>query len=91
MLESEIERKVGEHAKRRGWLVRKWSSPGQKGVPDRLYFRSGAVLLIEFKAPGKRPTELQKREHDRLQAQGFPVHVIDNVEDGKALVDANTV
>ena len=33
--------------------------PSQRGVPDRLYFKSGELVIVEFKAPGKKPTPYQ--------------------------------
>ena len=86
MLESTIERAVCRYARDRGWLAFKWVSPGHRGVPDRIFFRNGEVLLVEFKAPGRRPTRLQALIHQRLHNQGFPVHVIDSIDDGKALL-----
>jgi len=86
MLESTIERAVCRYARGRGWLAFKWVSPGHRGVPDRIFFRNGEVLLVEFKAPGRRPTRLQALIHQRLHNQGFPVHVIDSIDDGKALL-----
>jgi hypothetical protein len=83
--ESYIEKKVCECAKRKEWLVFKFSSPAQKGVPDRIFLKDGVILFVEFKAPGKRPTKLQEAIHERLQAHGFKVFVIDDLEKGKEL------
>jgi hypothetical protein len=38
------------------------------------------IQFAELKAPGKKPTPLQEREHARLRAMGFTVHVIDSKE-----------
>ena len=86
MRESVIEQRVCSYARDRGWLTYKWVSPANRGVPDRILFRDGRVLLIEFKAPGKRPTKLQSYIHQRLEKEGFKVHVIDSIEEGKRLV-----
>jgi len=83
--ESVIEKKVTEYAKQQGWLSYKWTSPNHRAVPDRLYFKSGAVLLVEFKSPGKRPTKLQANVHLKLKEEGFNVHVIDDINRGKQL------
>ncbi len=84
--ESYIERKVTEHAKANGWLPYKWVSPSQRGVPDRLYFKNGSLLIVEFKAPNKKPTPYQAAIHRRLAAVGWEVHIIDDIEKGKALL-----
>ncbi|QAX31809.1 VRR-NUC domain-containing protein [Leisingera sp. NJS204] len=80
-----MERKVCEAAKRAGWLVYKFVSPTQKGVPDRFFVRAGRVVFVEFKAAGKKPTPLQARQIEKLIDQGMEVHVIDSVEDGARL------
>lgn len=88
MLEKQIEQRVCDYAKSRGWLVYKFTSPNRAAVPDRLFIAPGGrVMFVEFKAAGKKPTAPQVREHERLRAQGVPVYVIDNVVDGKAVVD----
>ena len=84
--EKYIETRVCEFAKKRGWLVYKWSSPNNRGVPDRIFVRDRIVILIEFKAPGKKPTPLQNRTHEKLRAEGMEVYVIDNINDGKDLL-----
>ena len=85
MLEKTVERKVCLYAEKRGWLVRKFTSPSRRSVPDRILMKDGKAIFIEFKAPGRKPTDLQKLEHERLRAHGMTVHVIDNIEAGYAL------
>ena len=87
ILEKEIEKKVTDYAKTLGWLGYKWVSPGRAGVPDRLYFQYGHVMCIEFKALGKRATNLQKKHHRQLAGKGILVYVIDNVTEGKHVFD----
>ena len=86
MRESYIERKVTEAAKANGWLAYKWVSPSQRGVPDRLYFKDSQLVIVEFKAPNKKPTPYQEAIHRRLAAVGWRVHIIDNIDEGKALL-----
>ena len=85
MRESYIERKVTEYARKQGWISYKWVSPSHRGVPDRQYFKAGVLIIIEFKAPGKRPPKLQQSVHRDLAAEGFQVHVIDSIDAGKKL------
>jgi hypothetical protein len=78
---------VCKYAKSLGFYVRKFVSPANRSVPDRLFISpSGVVFFIEFKRKGKKPTEDQAREHKEIQAHSVAVHVIDNVEDGKTLI-----
>jgi len=90
MLEKEIEAAVGRYARDRGFLNYKFTSPNRSFVPDRIFIaKGGKMLFVEFKAPGKKPTVMQAREHDRLREQGCRIYVIDSVDDGKAMIDEN--
>jgi hypothetical protein len=81
--ESEIERKVCEYAKKLGCYVRKFSSPGHRGVPDRLLITPcGTVFFIEFKTPTGKLSELQKDEIAQINRRGLRVYVIDSVDQG---------
>lgn len=52
MLESEIERYLVDQVKHcKGWSY-KWSSPGNRGVPDRIVFINKQIWFIELKRPG---------------------------------------
>ena len=83
--ESYIEKKVSDIAKQNNWLSYKWVSPSQKWVPDRLFFKDGVLIIVEFKAPKKKPTKGQKLVHKALENAGFNVHVIDSVSKGEKL------
>ena len=80
MRESLIERKCCQWAKVNGWLVYKFVSPSQSGVPDRLFIRNGQVVFVEFKATGEKLRPLQVKIIDKMREQGATVHVIDSVE-----------
>ena len=89
MLERDIEKSVKRYAESKGWLTRKWTSPGHNFVPDQIFIAPGGrVVFIEFKAEGKKPTVMQIREHIKLQNQGCRVHVIDSIIMGREMVDA---
>lgn len=88
MLEKTIEAHLVKRVKERGGIAYKFTSPQRRSVPDRLVLLpSGVVEFVELKAPGKKPTPMQQREHERLRALGFTVLVIDNKEeiDGRYL------
>ena len=89
MLEKDIEKKVCKYAKGLGFLVYKFSSPGKRAVPDRLFISpKGVVFFIEFKAWGKEPTKLQALEIRKINGQGAKCLVCDSVESGKWAIDA---
>ena len=90
ILEKDIENPVCAYARRQGWLVYKFTSPSRRSVPDRIFMGFGKVFFIEFKAPGKKPTEKQYLEMDKLLNKGLTVYIVDNVNKGKNLIDYET-
>ena len=89
MLEKEIEAKVCDYAKEKGMLVYKFSSPNHVGVPDRLFLMPlGKAFFIEFKAKGGKATPMQIREGERMKEKHFHVYLIDSMEAGKEVIDA---
>jgi hypothetical protein len=88
MLESTIEKHVTKYAKNLGWLSYKFSSPSNSGVPDRIYFREGRTLLIEFKQKGKQPRALQQFHINKLKEELIPVYVVDSINSGKEVFNA---
>ena len=87
MLEKKIEGKVVDYAKKKGCWVRKFTSPGTRAVPDRVFGYNGAVWFIEFKAEGKDATKLQKNEHTAMRKTGLRVYVVDSIAKGQAIID----
>jgi len=88
MREREVEQALVRAVQRVGGLAYKWVSPAHRGVPDRIVFLpQGRLMLVELKAPGKRPTQLQQRVHDRLRALGHDVRVIDHPDVVEAILD----
>lgn len=86
--EAELEKRLGEYARRRGCLYYKFSSPGNRGVPDRqIIAPNGRILFLELKAPGNKPTALQQREIRRLREHNQNATWTDSLDHGKALID----
>jgi len=89
VLERDIENALGRYAKKLGCIYYKFTSPARRSVPDRMVIGPhGEIVFIELKAPGKKPTPLQLREIKLLQSQGCSAEWVDNVDDGKALIDS---
>ncbi len=81
MLECNIEKALVKRVKELGGTAEKFTSPGRRSVPDRLVTLPGGVIVfVELKAPGKKPTENQLRDHGRRRALGCDVRVIDSLE-----------
>ena len=87
--EAMIETRVVQYARARGLRADKFTSPNRRSVPDRIVLcPGGRMFFIEFKRPklGK-VTEGQAREHEDLRRLGFEVYVIDDIDEGKELID----
>lgn len=80
MRESSIERKLTEGIRRFDGLCLKFTSPGHRGVPDRIILLNGHLVFVELKAPGKKPTELQRVMINKMKFHGASVEVIDSLE-----------
>lgn len=88
VLESAVEGPVKDYARSKGFYVRKFKSQNNRSVPDDIFATpKGFVFFIEFKRPGRKATPAQSDEHEFMRQRKLEVHVIDNVQDGKDLVD----
>ena len=91
-LESYIESKVCDYAKSKGCLVYKFTSPSRRSVPDRMFIAPGGhVWFIEFKRLGLKPTPGQEVEIEKIRSKGGIVRVVDEVREGKRIVDLETL
>ena len=81
VLESKIESALMKRVKELGGTCEKFTSPSRRSVPDRIVtLPGGRIIFVETKAPGKKPTELQEKDHARRRALGCDVRVIDSLE-----------
>lgn len=79
--ESDIERRLVAEVRKAGGMCLKFTSPSTRGVPDRIVLMPGGVMrFVELKAPGRKPTRLQRIMHERIMALGFRVAVVDSQE-----------
>lgn len=79
--EREVERELVERAQALGGMAYKFTSPGRRGVPDRILLLPGRVpQFVELKRKGQKPKPHQLREHARIRAAGGVVHVIDSIK-----------
>ena len=87
--ESVIESAVCKYAKEKGFYVRKFKAPGNRGVPDRIFLSPhGQWFTVEFKAPGKSTTALQDREIDLIRKNGGHCHVVNSVKYGETVIES---
>lgn len=81
-----VERTVVAKAKLAGFEARKLQWAGRRGAKDHAFFGFGRLVLMEFKAPGKKPVGQQAREIKKLRALYPDIHVVDNIEDGLSIL-----
>lgn len=86
--ERTLERAVVAFCKQERLVTYKFTSPAMKGVPDRIIIGTGGVLFMELKAPGNRPTKLQKWHLDRIAMAGGEAVWCDNIETAKEIIIA---
>ena len=78
MRESLLEKYVVKSCKQAGIITRKFSSPSQRGVPDRILIASGGrVVFLELKHPngGGVLSQLQRAEFALLRANNVEIYV----------------
>ena len=90
-LESDIEKRVVKAAEAKGWWALKLVCVGHRGFPDRWFIRKTSnepeIIIIEFKAPGKRARKLQVWVCDKLREIGFEVHhQVDSYEEAAEIL-----
>lgn len=85
--EKKIETKCKKWARDHGWHVRKWSAPGNSGVPDDIFVKGGKVVFIEFKRVGNVPTDLQCDEAEQIRAHGGEVFWTDTLRGVKLILE----
>ena len=79
--ERDIENYLVRQVDKVGGKAYKFSSPGNRAVPDRIcLFPFGKVIFVELKAPGKTPTPLQYKIHNYMRELSHTVLVIDSKE-----------
>lgn len=86
--EKDLERTFSEKLNRtkKVWVI-KLLSTFIKGLPDRMILcQGGYVGFAEIKTTGKKPTKIQTYIHEKLEALGFKVFVIDDLESRDAAI-----
>ncbi len=88
MREKTIEQHLARRVKQAGGMCPKFTSPNRRSVPDRIVLMPGGLIaFVELKAPGRKATPAQAREHERLRALGFWVEVLDSKEGVERFVE----
>lgn len=85
MLESEIQSRIIRQLEESGWYVVKLIQTNKNGIPDLIAVRSGRVVFVEVKRPGKEPEPLQKFRHKEIRKNGTEVIVATSTKDTEHL------
>lgn len=85
--ESKVEKEAVNYAKAMGWWVSKFTSPGKRGVPDRVFIKAGIVVFMEFKRPGEKLTAQQSLRRKEMRKHGAIVVWADTTLNAKDWLD----
>jgi hypothetical protein len=96
--EKQIEAYLVKEIKKIGGTAYKFTSPAYRSVPDRMcVLPCGVIAFIECKRPGKKPTDAQQIEINKLNALGHYTVYVDTkqrvdeeIEFLKHLIDRGT-
>lgn len=86
MKESYIENSCVKIASALGYTSRKIKYIGQSGAPDRIFFKLGHFLWVEFKTTGGIISEMQKYQQYLLIESGQEVHNIWSIDQFKGVL-----
>lgn len=84
----DVERAAIALIRKTGGWTRKFTSPGHRGVPDRIFkMRYWPVpIFVEFCATGQIPRADQDHEIQLMAAAGLAVFVVDSIEKFKTVL-----
>lgn len=86
-LEKHLEQSIVAYCKASGLVTYKFSSPSQRGVPDRIIIGPAGTLFLELKREGKKPTKLQDHHIGKIRAVGGNANWADNLLDAVDLIN----
>lgn len=87
MLEKDIETWLGKQIEKMDGLQYKFVSPGNPGVPDRIYvLPNGKVWFVELKQQQGRVARVQKWQRERFLKQGCNYRLVKGMKDARLFV-----
>lgn len=87
-LERAIEKRMGRELRAMGCLWYKFTSPGARGVPDRILIDPmGRLVFIELKTDVGQLAPTQIRQIERLRTWGQTVYVIRGEEEAARFLE----
>lgn len=86
MLESVIQSKIINEAKKNGYLVLKVVKCNITGYPDLTLFRDNLTLFIEVKNEKGIQSEIQKYVQKQLESKGFKYFIVRSLDEFKKII-----
>lgn len=87
MLESKIEVWLNEQIRKIGGKSYKFVSPGNPGVPDRIYLLpDGKIYFVELKRIIGKLSNVQVWQRDQFQRMGIEIKVIYGMDQAKEFI-----
>lgn len=88
--ETRIEKYLLSSCREHGVLCLKCTSPGRRGVPDRLLIAPSATFFVELKSSTGRLSPQQHAMHEKIRRAGGVVHVINSLDGVDELIASLT-
>ena len=85
MLESVIQSKIVNEAKKNGYIVLKVVKCNMNGYPDLTLFKDNKTIFIEVKNEKGIQSELQKYVQKQLEKEGFKYFLVRSLDEFKKI------
>ena len=72
----------------KGWMCRKYRTPGQNGTPDQIVFRPKMTFWAETKTLVGKLSKLQNLKIERMRGYGAIVYILDSKDKVDYVVDS---
>ena len=86
MLESVIQSKIVNEAKKNGYIVLKVVKCNMNGYPDLTLFKDNKTIFIEVKNEKGIQSELQKYVQKQLEKEGFKYFLVRSLDEFKKII-----
>ena len=87
MLESIIQSKIVNEAKKNGYTVLKVVKCNITGYPDLTLFKDNSTIFVEVKNEKGIQSEIQKYVQKQLENQGFKYYLVRSLEEFKQIIE----
>ena len=85
--ENFVESYLKQQAEKNGFLCYKMTSPGLRGVPDRILIGNGYTVFVECKSDKGHLSEIQKFRISEMRARGAHITIAASRKDVDDLIE----